>query len=149
MPAGGKAARTRSPPCTPHSAGTHASPYLRHLLPPAAALCLRGEGTALNFDPAHFCGVAQALAGHGLDAVVAALRVLSRGGPAARQQSSRFRGVSRHQKVCRVGWGRWLGGWLPTPSPAPTPQPPSCPPALLSSPSLAGQVGGQDWHGGG
>lgn len=71
--------------------------------PPASALRLRGEGTALNFHPAHYRGVAQELAGQGLEAVVAALRALSRGGAAACQQSSRFRGVSRHQKVRGIG----------------------------------------------
>lgn len=65
----------------------------------AAALHLRGEGTTLNFHPAHYRGVAQQLAGQSFEEVVAALRALSRGGTAARQLSSHFRGVSRHQKV--------------------------------------------------
>lgn len=72
---------------------------------PAAALHLRGEGTTLNFHPAHYGGVAQQLAGQSFEEVVAALRALSRGGTAARQLSSRFRGVSRHQKVSRASWG--------------------------------------------
>lgn len=68
-------------------------------IPHVAALRLRGEGTATNFHPTHYQGAAQQLAVHSIEEVVAALRALSRGGPAARQVSSRFRGVSRHQKV--------------------------------------------------
>ncbi|PRW59328.1 floral homeotic isoform B [Chlorella sorokiniana] len=67
-----------------------------------AALRLRGDkGPTLNLHPAHYTGVAQQLAGQSIEDVVAALRALSRGGAAARQLSSRFRGVSRHQK------GKW------------------------------------------
>ncbi|KAI7844263.1 hypothetical protein COHA_002061 [Chlorella ohadii] len=58
-----------------------------------AALRLRGDGTTtLNYHPAYYRGVAQQLAGHSIEEVVAALRALSRGGRGSRLPSSLFRG---------------------------------------------------------